>query len=137
MKKIIFLAISIFMVSAVFAKPGNPIGKPENPIPSFNFLLKNKAYFQETNSVNNNIVLKPEKRDMNVSNDTPGNKPIGFGGSDGITVYVYRLDQSITLGPFIVHSGETLTVPIDGKPWGVYADTHHQSVISVWINGDL
>jgi hypothetical protein len=130
LKKIILLAISIFMVSAVFAKP-------VNPIPSFKFLLKNKDYFQETNLAINNFVLRPEKRDMNISNDTPGNKPNGLGGSDGITVYVYRLDQSIILGPFIVHSGETLSVPIDGHLWGVFADSHHQTVISVWINNDL
>lgn len=130
LKKIILLVISIFMVSAVFAKPGNPI-------PSFNFLLKNQAYFQETNSGINNLVLKPEKRDMNVSNDTPGNKSIGFGGSNRITVYIYRLDLSVILGPFIVHPGETLSVPIDGHRWGVFASSHHQTFISVWINRDL
>ena len=130
MKRIILLAISVLMVSAVFAKPGNPI-------PSYNFPLKNKAYFQETNSAINNFGLKPDKRDMNVSNDTPGSKNNGFGGSDEISFYVYRLDESITLGPFMVHPGETLSVPIDGKPWGVYADSHHQSVMSVWITGDL
>lgn len=129
LKKIILVAISIFIVSAVFAKPGNPI-------PSYNYPLKNKAYFQETKTGINGFGLKPEKRDMNVSNDTPGTKQ-GGSSSDYIEVFIYRLDQSIFLGPFIIPDGETLTVPIDGQPWGVYADTHHQSVISVWISEEL
>jgi hypothetical protein len=128
MKKIILLAISILMVSAVFANPGNPI-------PSFNFNLRNKANFQENNSSIINFGLNKERRDMNVSNDTPGHRPIG-NGSGRIEVIIYRLDLTIVLGPFVVPAGETLTIPIDKHQWGVFARTNHQTIISVWTSHD-
>jgi hypothetical protein len=126
LKKIILLAISILMVSAVFATPGNPI-------PSFNFNLKNRANFQENNSSVINFGLNKERRDMNVSNDTPGHGPGGY-GSGRIEVIIYRLDLTVVLGPFIVTAGETLTVPIDQHQWGVFTRTNHNTIISVWTS---
>jgi len=43
MKKILFLVISIMIITVVWAKA-------ENPIPSYNVPLKNQATFQEDNS---------------------------------------------------------------------------------------
>jgi len=128
LKKSVLFVISILMVSAVFAGSGNPI-------PSFNFHLRNSATFSENNSAT--LGQNVEKRDMNVSNNTPGgHRPGGF-GSNNIIVIIYRLDYSIVHGPFIVPAGETLTVPIDGHKWGVFVYSTHPTVISVWTNKDL
>ena len=129
MKKIFLLTISILMVTAVFAK-----AKGANPIPSYNVPVENKAYFQEDNSILGNYDPSKEKRDINVSNDGPGgnrNVPVE---SSAVTVYIYRLDQSIVLGPFIVPAGETLTIPIDVYQWGVSTQTNNPTTVSVWTN---
>ena len=132
MKKILLLTISILMVTLTFAKAGNPI-------PSYNVPISNKDYFVENNSMLTGYAPCDEKRDMNVSNDSPGSSPIlagGFSSSKGdIAVYVYRLDLSIFLGPFIIGPGETLKVGIDGSLWGVSTQTSAPAFVSVWITG--
>jgi len=128
MKKIFLLTISILMVNIVFAKTGNPI-------PSYNFLLTSNATFQENNPggpVNYNHP-SDEKRDMDVTNGASGNGPTG---GCSIVVYIYRLDNSIVLGPYSVPSGQTLTVPIDGNAWGVAVSTNSPTYISVWADGN-
>lgn len=127
MKKIFLLTISILMVTAVFAKV-----KAANPIPSYNVTVTNNAYFQESASAAGKDDPNKERRDINVSNDGAGtNRPES---SSALTVYIYRLDQSIVLGPFIVPAGEILTVPIDGYQWGVFTQTDNPTNISVWMN---
>jgi hypothetical protein len=132
MKKIFLLTVSILMVTLAFAKAGNPI-------PSYNVPVSNKDYFMEGTSTLNGYAPCDEKRDMNVSNDTPGSNPIlagGFSTSKGnIAVFVYRLDMSITLGPFIIAPGQTLKVRIDGYPWGVSTETNAPGFVSVWTTG--
>ena len=128
MKKIFLLTISILMVTAVFAK-----AQGANPIPSYNVPVENKVYFQENNSILGNYNPNKEKRDMNVSNDgSGGNKNVPE--SSAVTVYIYRLDQSVKLGPFIIPAGETLTIPIDLNQWGVYTQTNNPTNVSVWTN---
>jgi hypothetical protein len=129
MKKILFLVISIMIITVVWAKA-------ENPIPSYNVPLKNQATFQEDNSglgsVNHD--LSKEKRDMNVSN-APGGKMDLIGlGTPAITVYIYRLDRSIVFGPYAIPEGKTISIPIDEGLWGVFAETTDPTYISVWTN---
>ena len=129
MRKVLLFAISIFMISAISVQAGNPI-------PSFNFQLKKNANFQETNFGTGHSDLSKDRRDMNVSNDSPGGNKPGT-GSGWISVMIYRLDHSIVRGPFFIRAGETLTIPIDGKPWGVFAHSPHKTIISVWTSRDL
>jgi hypothetical protein len=130
MKKILFLTISILIVTVVFAKAGNPI-------PSYNILVTDKAYFQEDNSSLNSNGPIDGKRQVHVSNEgSPAtNGPIIDGSS--IVVYIYRLDNSIVLGPFVISETQTITVPIDGSSWGVYAEPNSPTLISVWMNDNL
>jgi hypothetical protein len=129
MKKILILAVLFLLLSAVFASAGNPI-------PSINFQLKKTATFQEGIQGPNNNSFSDERRDMHVSNDGSGGN--GHGPErHAVIIYVYRLDGSKTKGPYHVDPGETVTVPIDGHQWGVYARSQHPSVISVWIGGEL
>ena len=128
MKKIIILTISILMVSTVFARRV----KADNPIPSFNVPVTNTASFQELNAGLSNYAPTDEKRDMNVENGAGGNRPVPGNGS--ITVYVYRVDHSVILGPYIVSPGQTISVTIDEHKWGVYALAESPAIMSVWTN---
>ncbi len=132
MKKIILLTISILIVTITFAKAGNPI-------PSYNAPISNRDYFVEAQSIPTGVDPSKEKRDMNVSNDTPGSKSFIQGGfssiQDNIAVYVYRLDNTIVLGPYMIAPGETVTVGIDGNLWGVYTQTSGLAFVSVWTDG--
>ena len=126
MKKILLLTISILTLTVVIAKAGNPI-------PSFNVPVNNQAVFTEDPSGDNNPPLY-EKRDMNVQNGTAGShRPIGHGNGT-ISVYVYRVDHSITLGPFTIPYGESIDVKIDGGRWGVSTITGFRDVVSVWTS---
>jgi len=130
MKKIFLLTISIILVSAVFAKAGNPI-------PSYNIPVTYRANFQEDNTGPGVINLSDEKRDMNVSNDGAGGTHRHSGHNPAIVVvYIYRLDHSKSFGPFYVRAGEVLTVPIDGNRWGVVTSTNIPTAVSVWTEGD-
>jgi hypothetical protein len=128
MKKIIILTISILMVSTVFARRV----KADNPIPSFNVPVTNTATFQEQNTGVGNYVPTDEKRDMNIENGGGGNRPVPGNGT--ITVFVYRIDHSVILGPFIVSRGQTISVTIDDHKWGVYAVAESPAIMSVWTN---
>ena len=48
------------------------------------------------------------------------------------TVYVYRLDKSIILGPFYITGSNTLYVDIDSQQWGVLVSSLYPEDVSVW-----
>jgi len=130
MKKILFLTVSILVLSGFIAKAGNPI-------PSFNVLVTNNAMFSENpgNPGGHNPPLD-EKRDMNVQNGTGGtHAPVGLGTAT-LTVYVYRTDHSIVQGPFYISFGQAIDVPIDGYPWAVAVTTDFPAAVSVWSTLD-
>jgi hypothetical protein len=128
MKKIFMITITLLMATVMIAKAGNPI-------PTFNFVITDKSTFQESpQTLNNGGNIDPyRKRDMTVQN---GNAPIPKApvgpGSLLVTAYVYRLDQSIVLGPFTIPYGQQITVTIDGYPWGVSIVPNSAAIISVW-----
>lgn len=129
MKKILFFTILILIVSVV-------VVKASNPIPSYNVPVTDKAYFQEDNSNLSTSGPIDGKRQMNVSNDgSPATN--GPTGGSSIVVYIYRLDNSIVLGPFVISEKQTLTVPIDENLWGVYTEPDFPTLVSVWTNDNL
>ena len=50
------------------------------------------------------------------------------------TVWVYRVDYSIILGPYAMLCGETLDVEIDEEDWGVLVQTTYSVVVDVWYD---
>ena len=48
-------------------------------------------------------------------------------------VRIYSLDGVDTLGPYLVQCGETLTVEIDERDWGVLVETDSDILVDVWI----
>lgn len=49
------------------------------------------------------------------------------------TVWVYSLDQTTVLGPYTVTCGQTLSVPIDERQWGVLVESEEEVIVDVWI----
>lgn len=118
------------MVTVVF-------GQSTNPIPSYNVLITGKAIFVDQSSaevVNNNQILSAEKRDMNVDNNGGGSNSPDPNQGPSIVVYIFTLDHSIVLGPYIVPSGQNISVPIDDSAWGVAIGTDSQVNVSVWTD---
>jgi hypothetical protein len=123
MKKTILISIALFMVAAISVKAANPI-------PSYNVPVNSRTVFLEDRSTLCVVNNGEEKRDMNIQNSGGGYAPeVSY-----ISVIVYRLDNQKTKGPYIIMSGEHLSVPIDGKEWGVIMDPSSTSTVSVWID---
>jgi len=49
-------------------------------------------------------------------------------------VTIYSLDHQDVLGPYTVNCGETLSVEIDNREWGVSVTSFTPVEVSVWID---
>jgi hypothetical protein len=96
------------------------------PIPSYNVLVESSAIFQEMLPSNNKA-----KREIKV-HIFPSHK------SDSIPCFaevtIYSLDHQTVLGPYTVNCGETLSVEIDEREWGVAVTSYNPVDVSVWID---
>jgi len=131
MKKLLLISVLVCFVglSQLFAI---------NPIPSYNVKVIGKASFQELGkpfiSVNN--IITKEKRQLNVETTiSSGGGKSGLSNSI-VAISVYRLDGQITMGPYFLICGQSLTVGIDDQPWGVNLIAQDLSIISVWTSTD-
>jgi hypothetical protein len=116
MKKFLFSILIIYLfcnVQQVFAS---------YPIPSNSVEVKYRANFQE---------LQPSrgKRDVKVRVICTG---LNLMDNCSATVWVYSLDMTTILGPYTVNGGETLSVPIDEREWGVLVQTDDIITVDVW-----
>ena len=101
---------------------------PVYPIPSFQVPVEGNAIFRENGNPANPIPTE-EKREIKVHVTT----------SDGsqncqATVWVYSLDHTSILGPYIVDCGETLTVEVDDRSWGVLVESENETIADVWTS---
>ena len=126
MKKFMFvLFLCVAFVSpynSSFAQSSKPY-----PIPSYNILVNGIANFQE--SMLTCIDMVRGKSTANVR--TICNKSLI---SSNITVYVYSLDGLDCYGPFFMSGGQTLTVEIDDRVWGVAIQSVCDVPVDVWID---
>ena len=123
----IFLSVCLFIITSA-NQVSAQVTKPY-PIPSFNVTVTDPAAFQETGPA-----ATRAKRIMNVQVKP---KSIADTGSCGATIYIYSLDHETILGPYYVNCGETLTVPIDEREWGVVVTADVPVEVSVWIEETL
>lgn len=100
------------------------------PIPSYNVTVTSKANFQETQTSIGLVASPMAKRTMNIKINCAG---ISSNGTCQATVWVYSLDGQTILGPFTAYGGEVLSVPIDGRAWGVIVSTEDDITVDVWI----
>ena len=96
------------------------------PIPSYDVSVKGRANFQESQTSRG-------RRNLNVKVQCGG---IALSGTCQATVWVYSLDGQTVLGPYTVNGGETLTVPIDEREWGVYIQTEDIITVAVWVTAE-
>lgn len=100
---------------------------PTYPIPSFNISVSQLANFQESDPTS-------------VTDQTRGKRQVNVqvrSGSDNgpcdATVWIYTLDRTTILGPYNVNCGETLTVEIDDREWGVLVESDYTIEVDVWF----
>jgi hypothetical protein len=125
MKKILFLTFLFLVAQSITLRA-------EQPIPSRHARIYHKGNFREhhENGGHSPFMLKgtKEKRDMEIQvNSSTGNVP-----RNAVMVYVYSSDMKDIIGPFFVNSGETLTVPVDDRDWGVYIESNDHVYVDVW-----
>ena len=119
-----YLNLCLFLILAFAGQVSAQITKPY-PIPSYNVIVTDPAAFEET-------VTPATKAKRNVIiNVKPG--IASDSGSCGASVIVYSLDLQTILGPYFVSCGETLTVPIDEREWGVIVTADIPVEVSIWI----
>lgn len=97
------------------------------PIPSYNTVVDNRATFTEQTknlksfeNIDSQRVLKVKR----ASNKTPG---------DDVVFYACSLDGQTTLGPYNIAPGETISVDIDQRDWGIVVFASVEVVLDVWI----
>ena len=95
----------------------------QNPIPSYNFPVYQRANFQETQGPTR------AKKKVNVAVQCGSVKT----SVCSATIYIYSLDFQTIYGPFTVNGGETLSMEVDGGEWGVYVESDDHVVVDVWI----
>ena len=99
------------------------------PIPSFNVKVIGTAIFQESRLEQGSQNNAKERRAMNVKGGVCGL----LTDSCSYVATIYSLDGLTRLGPFTVQCGETLTVEIDDREWGVIIFSGSQLCVDVWI----
>ena len=119
-----YLNLCLFLILAFTSQVSAQIAKPY-PIPSYNVIVTDPAAFQETGTS-----ATKAKKDV-IIQVKPGNA--ADSGSCGASVIIYSLDHQTILGPYFVSCGETVTVPIDEREWGVIVTADIPVEVSVWI----
>jgi hypothetical protein len=113
-----------FFCLTAMAKTG-----PIYPIPSYNIpVASGHALFQKRRHVVS-LDITRENREVNfkIIRPLPGLSDCHS------QVWIYSLDGVDTLGPYMVQCGETLTVEIDEREWGVLVETESDILVDVWI----
>jgi hypothetical protein len=122
----LLITLVLFMACLSTVKSQNI---PTYPIPSYNILVDGTANFRNALTQKDTCKNFKEKRDANIHL-----KSASIGNPDcRATVWVYSLDLSTILGPYQVSCGETLTVPIDEREWGVIVQSDSDVIVDVWF----
>jgi len=98
---------------------------PPYPIPSYNVPVNGTATFQETITDPNSPPAARGERVLIVR--------VKGSSSSLATIWVYSLDGQDRLGPFYAYGGETVSVPIDEREWGVIVQCEDPIEVDVWI----
>ena len=101
------------------------------PIPSYQVSVIGLARFCES-GININAKAPAAKRDGIVKVYTRNPEITDCRAK----VWWYSLDGLDILGPYAVLCGETLTVEIDERAWGVLIETGSETLVDVWIEGE-
>jgi hypothetical protein len=120
-KTFLTLSFWVFIISCALSQ-----NIPLYPIPSYNIPVFGWARFEP--SLNSGNSITRGKVIQNVA--------IRGGTGSHAHVRIYSLDGLNVLGPYIVYAGETLTVEIDDREWGVLVETEDDIEVSVWVTNE-
>ncbi len=115
---------AIFIVAFFLFITGFQQAFAQFPIPSYDQSVKSRANFQESQSYRG-------RRNMNVKVKCVG---ITSSATCQATVWIYSLDGQTVFGPYTVNGGETLTVEIDDREWGVLVQTNDEITVDIWTS---
>ena len=125
--KNVFLLLSMFLLMGtghqMYAQ-----SIPTYPIPSYNVKVDGTVNFQEQSQEDQGD-SPLARRKVKVGIGSVSNQPSVCEAS----VLVYRLDQSISYGPYTVGCGQTLDVEIDYNLWGVLVESEVEVFVDVYI----
>ncbi|MEI6884572.1 MAG: hypothetical protein WCO02_08795 [Bacteroidota bacterium] len=120
MKNLILFSIFCFM--------GINLAYAQFPIPSYNAVVDDRATFIEQSTNLKSVVNTDTQRKIQIkrhhSTKTPG---------DDVTFYVCSLDGQTTLGPYNIAPGQTISIDIDDREWGIVVFAAVEVVLDVWI----
>lgn len=124
---------TVIIFTLAFLSVGLSSGKsqsiPTYPIPSFNVAVNGDANFRNKLTRYDTCQSTDEKRDAKIHL-----KSASIANTHcSATVWVYSLDLTTILGPYQMSCGETLTVVIDDREWGVLVESEDDVIVDVWI----
>jgi hypothetical protein len=99
---------------------------PVYPIPSYNVAVNGYANFKNNLQSLKNPVRAKQELDIQIRSGSGTHNCTA-------TVWVYSLDQTTVLGPYTATCGQTLSVPIDERQWGVLVESEEEVIVDVWI----
>ena len=99
-------------------------GIPQYGIPSTTIPIYGPTLFSPT--IHSAQTGNREKKKINTSIH-------GVPASNAMVI-VYSLDGLNTMGPYTVNAGETLSVEIDDRDWGVAVNSDDDITVDVWIS---
>lgn len=119
-------SFAIFLVFLLSCYNSYAQNIPVYPIPSYDVTVTGYANFKDNLHVQKNPVKA--RRDIHVQVRS-GTESLNCQA----TVWIYSLDQTTVLGPYTVTCGQTLTVSIDERQWGVLVESEEAVIVDVWI----
>ena len=117
-----------FLLLLLLAGAGIARAPAQNPIPSYNTPIYDRANFQELAKSFNRFTRNASRRTVHV---------VATGSPSGMaTVWVYSLDMETVYGPYVMWGGQTLLVEVDNRAWGVAVESEDHLAVDVWISSD-
>jgi hypothetical protein len=129
--KIIYRANTILVLLLVILSFGcfdlHSQNFPIYPIPSYNTAVDGYADFMNIHSSPQQNNKDRRQLIVHMKSANGPNQPCQA------TIWVYCLDLTTILGPYSLACGETLSVPIDERQWGVMVESTDKVIVDVWI----
>jgi hypothetical protein len=102
---------------------------PSYPIPSYGVYVNGFTNFANENIQTDTCDNYRGKRDAFIHLRSASQENPECQGM----VWVYTLDYSTILGPYIVLCDDTLVVEIDDRDWGVLVESEYRIIVDVWF----
>jgi hypothetical protein len=117
-----------FIIAMLIFGPAAMFGQnfPNYPIPSYNVTVDGYANFVNLHSGTNGGSRKQRQVIVHLRSTMQENQ------NCHATIWIYSKDQTTILGPYDVACGETLTVGVDEREWGVFVDSETAVIVDVW-----